>query len=473
MTPSQVLALNAAHFARKLGFEKVLPVGRLNGFQNIIVLVQALLKEGSSPKLPEGIADTQLAARLGTEQPLSLATYTMPAATEQGDRSDEVAVLLSGGVDSSVALNLLIDQGHKVRAYYLKIWLEDELSWLNECPWEEDLRYASATCEQLNVPLEVVSLQREYFDHVVRYTLDEAQAGRTPNPDVMCNSMIKFGVFHDYVGKFHKKIATGHYAQVQRKQDAEGGESTLLVPGADVVKDQSFFLSNLRPAQLQQCIFPIGHMQKKDVRRYAEDHNLPAKVRKDSQGICFLGKLSFDQFIGHYLGENVGNIVDYHTNKVIGAHQGLWFHTIGQRKGVGNLVHKGISHLGPFIVVDKDLASNTLFVTNNYSRIDEPRRFFEIAQPNWIVPVPKELQGGGSMNVMVKIRHGPEFAAAVVQITADGAIAVRLAEKDPSGIAPGQFAVLYDTDCTHVFAAGSMTVCTARRHSSQFLRTHV
>lgn len=271
-------------------------------------------------------------------------------------------MLLSGGVDSSVALKLLIDQGrilpytsyifgllliiymqgthihclliiifnmlfclrnhtlicliafsmilylgHKVRAYYLKIWLEDELQHLNECPWEEDLKYATDTCSHLNVPLEVIPLQKEYFDYVVRYTIKEAREGRTPNPDVMCNSLIKFGMFYEYVGRFSKKIATGHYAQLHYKRDAEGNVlRAVLSPSPDRIKDQSYFLSNLKQSQLQRCVFPIGHLQKSEVRQLAEQFDLPTKHRRDSQGICFLGKLSFDQFIAHYMGEKSG-----------------------------------------------------------------------------------------------------------------------------------------------------------------------
>jgi len=193
----------------------------------------------------------------------------------------------------SVALRLLVDKGLPVRAFYLKIWLDDEISHLNECPWEEDLDYAKRVCEQLKVPFQVVSLQQEYWKEVVQYTLQEARMGRTPNPDVMCNSRIKFGMFYNYVGRHFAFVATGHYAQVENV-----GNHVILKQSPDIVKDQTYFLCNLSQEQLAKAIFPIGNFRKEDVRRLAFEFNLPTKNRKDSQGICFLGKLKFDQFIG-------------------------------------------------------------------------------------------------------------------------------------------------------------------------------
>src|SRR3972149_7962267 len=161
----------------------------------------------------------------------------------------KIAVLVSGGVDSSVALKLLKDQGHNVTAYYLKIWLEDELSYLGDCPWQEDLDYVKKVCDQLDVPLEVVSLQKEYHDEVVSYTLAEIKAGRTPNPDILCNSRIKFGLFLDKIGAEYDKVASGHYAQL-KKIDGR----SLLEQSPDPVKDQSYFLSHLSQEQLEKLL---------------------------------------------------------------------------------------------------------------------------------------------------------------------------------------------------------------------------
>lgn len=481
MSQEQVMSLKPAHVTHKLGFDTILPMGRLNGFQNMLIIVQTMLSQpattsvsddNSSKVVDLDINEDDSGASSSTISMLNLpeidaiSSITFPS-TLANERADEVAMLLSGGVDSSVALKLLIDQGKKVRAYYLKIWLEDELKFLNDCPWEEDLRYATETCQKLGVPLEVVSLQKEYFNHVVKYTIDEARAGRTPNPDIMCNSMIKFGMFVDFVGKYHHKIATGHYALVDEIKDDNGVDRVRLLSSPDRIKDQSYFLSNLRQDQLQKCLFPIGHLEKVEVRKLAEQFDLPSKARKDSQGICFLGKLSFDQFIGHYLGEQVGEIRDAQTNRVIGSHKGLWFHTIGQRKGVGLLLNKGYVHNGPYYVVDKHIASNTLYVTNNYTVIDAPRRFFRVEHLNWIMPLSDSLKRGENIPVKVKLRHGPNLATAVMcldrsnEVEEKQGVFVELAEKD-KGIAPGQFAVFYDETGSYVLAAGAVAFKTTK-----------
>ena len=168
----------------------------------------------------------------------------------------KIAVLVSGGVDSSLALKLLKDQGHDVTAFYLKIWLEDELAYLGDCPWEQDLEYVKAVCKQLDVPLEVVSLQKEYWEKVVSYTIGQAQAGRTPNPDILCNQRIKFGVFLDTIDPSYEKIASGHYARVR-----EENGTFVLEQAPDAIKDQTYFLSHLSQKQLSRLLFPIGHLR--------------------------------------------------------------------------------------------------------------------------------------------------------------------------------------------------------------------
>jgi tRNA-specific 2-thiouridylase len=355
--------------------------------------------------------------------------------------NDEIAVLLSGGVDSSVALKLLQEQGHKVRAFYLKIWLEDEVAHLNQCPWEEDLQFAQSVCDQLNVPLETLSLQKEYWNEVVQYTIKEAENGFTPNPDIMCNSRIKFGMFYEYVGKYFPKVATGHYAQV--KVDKDTGKAKLIM-SPDTVKDQTYFLSNLRQDQLAKALFPIGHLQKSEVRDLAQRYNLPTQKRKDSQGICFLGKLKFDDFIAHYLGESHGPIIDYKTGKLLGQHKGLWFHTIGQRKGIGLLLSPGSVHLGPWIVAEKDAKSNTLYATNDLDVVERPRLEFKVEKINWVSGSPplKEINFDGD-DIEIKLRHGPNFNKGKIFIDKTFQCAsIKLTDRD-KGIAPGQFAAFY------------------------------
>lgn len=447
-----VLSIPASSLASQLGLGGLLPQGRLDGFRNMLLTIQQVLR------------DQQL-------------LHPLPHQSSHDSRKDEVAVLLSGGVDSSVALQLLKNEGRRVRAYYLKIWLEDEIAHLNQCPWEEDLQYATAVCEKIGVPLETLSLQKEYWQYVVQYTLEEAKRGRTPNPDIMCNSRIKFGMFYDYVGRYHSHIATGHYATVIRvsaneslqamlnlpdADDAQRGELVLLQQSPDPVKDQSYFLSNLRQDQLQRCIFPIGKYLKEEVRKLAAEFDLPTKNRKDSQGICFLGKLKFEDFIGHYMGENHGEIRHYATGELMGKHRGLWFHTINQRKGIGLLLGPGYVHNGPWFVADKDIERNVLLVTNDVDVVDEPRRSFKVDNINWIAGPPVLSPGQLGVTLNVKIRHGPKVIKAVVYPTGSegsfSSVAVLLSEKD-KGIAPGQFAAFYLDD----FCLGAGVIsCTAK-----------
>lgn len=341
-----------------------------------------------------------------------------------------IAVLVSGGVDSSVALKLLKDQGHTVTAFYLKIWLEDELSYLGDCPWEEDLAYVRRVCDQLEVPLEVISLQKEYHDQVVAYAVQEIKAGRTPNPDMLCNSRIKFGLFLDAIGDRFDKVATGHYAQVKLVDNRY-----ILVQSPDPIKDQSYFLSHLSQAQLQRVLLPIGHLTKKEVRALAQQFDLPTKDRKDSQGICFLGKLKFPDFVAHYCGTKEGNLVEQETGAVVGTHQGFWFYTIGQRQGLG------LSG-GPWYVVAKDTEKNIVYISRNYYAPDKKRDTFVIDAGNWFIQAPTGLQKS-----MVKLRHGAQKYACTINPHHTGQFLVQLHDRD-QGIAPGQFAVFYnDTEC--------------------------
>jgi len=340
----------------------------------------------------------------------------------------KIAVLISGGVDSSVALRLLKDQGHEVTAFYLKIWLENELSFLGSCPWQEDLSYVQAVCEQAGVPLEVLNLQKEYQDAIVSYTINEIKAGRTPNPDVLCNNRIKFGVFLDHLEGSFEKIATGHYAQVE-----EHNGICMLKKSPDPIKDQTYFLSYMHQHQLQRALFPIGHLTKIQVREMAQRYNLATKDRKDSQGLCFLGKIKFADFIKHHLGEQPGPLIEFETGQQLGSHPGCWFFTIGQRKGSGLAG-------GPWYVVAKDFTSNAVFISRNYYRADKIRNACTVDQVNWISGVaPKKFA------VQVKVRHGEQMYQGTLAFQPEGTLNVVLNDRD-QGIAPGQFAVFYDGD---------------------------
>lgn len=339
-----------------------------------------------------------------------------------------IAVLVSGGVDSSVALALLKEQGHDLTAFYLKIWLEDELSYLTDCPWEQDLAYVRAVCEQLDVPLEVVSLQQEYRDEVVGYTIKEVQAGRTPNPDILCNKRIKFGLFLDKIDSTYEKVATGHYAQVEVV-----GSDYALKMAPDEIKDQTYFLSHLSQAQLARALFPIGHLQKSQVRELAAAYNLPNKDRKDSQGICFLGKFKYRDFIKHYLGEKPGELHEHETGKKLGMHEGFWFYTVGQRQGIR------LSG-GPWYVVAKDCEKNIVYISRHYYSSDKARNTFEVDGINWIGSAFFQND-----ELKVKMRHGPELKDCIITDLGNGIMRVTLSDDD-QGIAAGQYAVFYAGD---------------------------
>jgi tRNA-specific 2-thiouridylase len=338
----------------------------------------------------------------------------------------KVAALLSGGVDSSVALSLLKSQGHDVTAFYLKVWLEDELSHLGTCPWEEDLRFAREVCRLLDVPLEVRSLQRPYWDRVVRYAIAELEAGRTPSPDVLCNQHIKFGAFLDEIDSGFERVASGHYA---RRDDAGG--RIVLKRGADPVKDQTYFLARMSQTQLARALFPLGALQKSEVRRQARALGLPNQDRRDSQGICFLGKIPYRDFVWHHLGEREGEIVDTESGKVLGRHRGYWFHTIGQREGLG------LSH-GPWFVQGKDVARNVVYVSHGNRLETASRSSFEVDALHWIGDPP------GRRDLEVRIRHGRTLHEATLDV--EGARGLVSLRKSDRGIAPGQFAVFYDGD---------------------------
>jgi tRNA U34 2-thiouridine synthase MnmA/TrmU len=395
----------------------------------------------------------------------------------------KIAMLISGGVDSSVALRLLRDAGHDITAFYLKIWLEDELAFLGECPWEDDLKYVRAVCEEAGVPLEIANLQKEYWDEVVSYVIAEAKAGRTPNPDILCNSRIKFGMFYDRFGKDYDLIATGHYAQVESAptgmyfssspglisasgdreislnqrhpeeisrtgstssdtQDIKKNtflsvppryEEFFLKKSPDPIKDQTYFLSQLSQEQVSKALFPIGGFRKSEVRELAKKYKLPNAARKDSQGICFLGQVAFDKFLEHYLGTKEGDIVDLKTGKVLGRHQGYWFHTIGQRRGLG------LSG-GPWYVASKNMNDNVVFVSNEWRSEEMARDSFIVSGLNWI-----SGKISGKKNLSVKLRHGPKEYPCEVKLLDDGKLEAKLDGFD-RGIAPGQFAVFYDGD---------------------------
>lgn len=389
-----------------------------------------------------------------------------------------VAMPLSGGVDSSVSLNLLLQQGYDVTAFYLKIWLEDEFAHLGKdaCPWEDDYRTCVAVCEHAGgVPLETLSLQREYRETVIKYTIEEAKRGRTPNPDIMCNSRVKFGCFYDVIqDRGFDFVASGHYAQLVQDNDDNDGSNddtfssspphpqerrttmstdgrtnrVKLLRAPDPIKDQSYFLAALTQTQLNRVLFPIGHLHKTAVRTLATELNLPNQNRPDSQGLCFLGKIRFDDFLAAHLQDDPGDIIDADTGDIIGRHRGLWFHTIGQRKGIGRSLDPKATNRGPWYVVAKDPVRKLVLASNRYDgeNFDETRRSFHVEGVRWISEQAPESDGG-SLRTTMKIRHGPTLVEGYLRLLdADGRGnegEVVLDTKD-GGLAPGQFVAFYD-----------------------------
>ncbi len=352
-----------------------------------------------------------------------------------------IAMLLSGGVDSSTALVRLREAGYTdITAYYLKIWLEDEIRYAGSCPWEEDLQFARSVCRRLEVPLRVVPLQREYYDTVVQYAIEELRAGRTPSPDIFCNQRIKFGAFLDRIGyESVDRVASGHYARLVHARDG-----VRLLRGLDPVKDQTYFLSHLSQEQLQSALFPIGRLHKREVRLLAQRYDLPNKERKDSQGICFLGTIRYPDFVRHYLGERGGAIVERETGRVLGRHRGFWFFTVGQRQGLG------LSG-GPWYVVDKFPEENTVVVSHSSLASAVARSEFTAANLHWVCGPPAVDR------LSLKLRHGPQQIPCSLRWSHDRTwLEIHMTRPD-RGVAPGQFAVFYDGE--YCLGAGRISIC--------------
>ncbi|MCM1348126.1 MAG: tRNA 2-thiouridine(34) synthase MnmA [Firmicutes bacterium] len=351
-----------------------------------------------------------------------------------------VAALISGGVDSAVAVHRLVEQGHDVNLFYIRIGLDNGEG---DCSAEEDIEMCSLIAHRYGLPLEVVSLHQEYWDNVMQYALDAVKQGLTPNPDVMCNRMIKFGFFEQRWGHEFDRTATGHYATT-----VTVGDKVFLGTAPDPVKDQTDFLSRITYGQLSHLMFPIGDIPKKDVREIAREADMPNAYRRDSQGICFLGKINYNDFLRRHLGEKPGAIVEIETGKKLGEHKGYWFHTIGQRKGLG-------LGGGPWFVVKKCIPDNVIYVSRGYDTEKQYGRHLHLDEMHWITldPWPAECSG---VEIAFKNRHSPEFMPGRLTRVAEREYVVE-SDKKVQGIAPGQFTSIYSPDCKLCYGSGVIT----------------
>lgn len=381
-----------------------------------------------------------------------------------------IAALVSGGVDSSVVVHRLKEMGYEPDIFYIRIGMEQEDGFI-DCPSEEDIEITTCIARKYGCRLEIVPLHREYWDNVVRYTIDTVKRGLTPNPDMMCNKLIKFGAFEEKYGKDYDKIATGHYARTSVFNKADVAlmrscyennrpcsvepqaqdlveplpdhQTVFLAAALDPVKDQTDFLGQISYAQLSKLVFPVGGLMKRQVRAIAEQAKLPSATRKDSQGICFLGKIDYNDFIKRYLGIKIGPIIEKETGKRLGYHHGFWFHTIGQRKGLG------LSG-GPWYVIEKDIAQNILYVSKGFQTPAQYGKTIRLSGFRFMgdalfEPPLCESLPQNAIRVSFKIRHTPEFTQGLLYQTPDGLWMVE-SDEPVQGIAAGQFGVLYTPD---------------------------
>ncbi|MHC5229633.1 tRNA 2-thiouridine(34) synthase MnmA [Enterococcus sp. LJL99] len=343
-----------------------------------------------------------------------------------------VVVGMSGGVDSSVTALLLKEQGYDVVGIFMKNW--DDTDENGVCTATEDYKDVAKVADQIGIPYYSVNFEKEYWDRVFEYFLEEYRTGRTPNPDVMCNKEIKFKAFLDYAMQLGADyVATGHYAQVERQANGE----VKMLRGVDNNKDQTYFLSQLSQEQLAKTMFPLGGMEKSEVRAIAERANLATAKKKDSTGICFIGEKNFKQFLSNYLPAQKGNMVT-EDGEIKGQHDGLMYYTIGQRQGLGIGGSKGSQE--PWFVIGKDLASNTLYVGQGFHHEKLYATHLDASQIHFTVDkeMPREF------TCTAKFRYRQQDVPVKVFLNEDQTKAKVIFSEPVRAITPGQAVVFYD-----------------------------
>lgn len=343
-----------------------------------------------------------------------------------------VVVGMSGGVDSSVTALLLKQQGYDVIGIFMKNW--DDTDEFGNCTAESDAEDVRRVCEQIDIPYYTVNFEKEYYDKVFAYFLEEYKRGRTPNPDVMCNREIKFGEFlNKALDLGADYVATGHYARVI----AEDGTYKLL-RGVDSNKDQTYFLNALNQSQLSKAMFPIGHLPKPEVRRIAEEAGLYTAKKKDSTGVCFIGERNFREFLSQYLPAKSGDMVDIVTGEVKGRHDGLMYYTLGQRQGLGI---GGSGNGEPWFVAEKDLDLNILYVVQGDTHPSLYSTGLIASEINWIAGADK--LSAETFKCTAKFRYRQPDQGVTVSKREDGTLYVQF-DQPQKAITPGQAVVFYD-----------------------------
>ena len=368
-----------------------------------------------------------------------------------------VVVGLSGGVDSSVAAYLLQQEGHEVIGVFMKNWHDTDVTISEECPWEEDSKDALLVADKLGIPFHTIDFSEEYYERIVSYMFREYESGRTPNPDVLCNREIKFDSFLKHAVKLGADyVATGHYC---RKRETESGFE--LLAGKDGNKDQSYFLCQISQDQLAKALFPIGELEKPEVRRIAKEQDLVTADKRDSQGLCFIGKVKLPDFLKQQLKEKKGNVVEIRRDwsgfenklgtteehsfsetdgKVIGEHIGAHFYTIGQRKGlnIGGYVN-------PLFIIQTNTETNTVYVGEgeDHQGLSRPGLLIQEEDIHWVKDADK-MEVGASKSFEVRIRYRqPLFCATLIKL--ESGLKIKF-DSPQKAVAKGQFAAWYAGD---------------------------